>query len=132
LSVRTVMSVKVVDASALAALLFGEPEAESVAEQLGGARLVAPALLGFELANVCLIKSRRHPEQQPVLTAAFRLRHQLGVEEVEVDHDGALELAASTGLTAYDASYLWLTRQLGAGLVTLDKQLARAEASSRR
>lgn len=126
------MSVKVVDASALAALLFGEPEAESVAEQLGDAQLVAPALLGFELANVCLIKSRRHAEQRPVLTAAFRLRHQLGVEEVEVDHDGALELAASTGLTAYDASYLWLTRKLGADLVTLDQQLARAEASSRR
>jgi predicted nucleic acid-binding protein len=132
LSVGTVTPVKVVDASALAALLFGEPEAESVAEQLGDARLVAPALLGFELANVCLIKSRRRPELQPVLTAAFRLRHQLGVEEVEVDHDGALELAASTGLTAYDASYLWLTRQLAADLVTLDQQLARAKVSFRR
>jgi uncharacterized protein with PIN domain len=43
------MAVKVVDASALAALLFGEPEAE----RLGNARLAAPALLGFELANVC-------------------------------------------------------------------------------
>jgi predicted nucleic acid-binding protein len=126
------MPVKVVDASALAALLFGEPEAEAVAKRLGDARLVAPALLGFELANVCLIKSRRHPEQQPALAAAFRLRHQLAVEEVAVDHDGALQLAASTGLTAYDASYLWLTRQLEADLVTLDQQLARADALSRR
>jgi predicted nucleic acid-binding protein len=38
-----------------------------------------------------------------------------------------LELAAATGLTAYDASYLWLARRLGADLVTLDKQLAKAE-----
>lgn len=125
------MLVKVVDASALAALLFGEPEAEAVAEQLSNARLVAPTLLGFELANVCLIKSRRRPEQRVALMAAFRLRNQLGVEEVAVDHDGALELAAATGLTAYDASYLWLTRQLGADLVTLDQQLARADASFR-
>jgi predicted nucleic acid-binding protein len=132
LSALTAMPVKVVDASALAALLFGEPEAEAVAKRLGDARLVAPALLGFELANVCLIKSRRHPEQQPALAAAFRLRHQLAVEEVAVDHDGALQLAASTGLTAYDASYLWLTRQLEADLVTLDQQLARADALSRR
>jgi hypothetical protein len=58
----------------LAALLFGEPEAEAVAGQPADARLVAPALLDFELANVCLIKSRRHPEQRPMLTAAFRLR----------------------------------------------------------
>ena len=126
------MPVKVVDASALAALLFGEPEADFVAERLGDARLMAPTLLSYELANVCLIKSRRRPEQQPALTAAFRLRHQLAVEEVAVDHDEVLELATTTGLTAYDASYLWLTRRLGAELVTLDRQLARADASSRR
>ena len=123
------MAVKVVDASALAALLFGEPEAEDVAGQLGSARLVAPALLGFELANVCLIKSRRHPEQQAVLMAALRLRTRLGVEQVAVDHDGAVQLAVATGLTAYDASYLWLSRELGAELVTLDRQLAKAAAT---
>ena len=120
------IAVKVVDASALAALLFGEPEAEAIASRLDNARLLAPALLAFELANVCLIKARRHPEQRPALIAAFRLRGRLGVEEVTVDHDSALELAASTGLTAYDATYLWLSRQLEAELVTLDQQLAMA------
>lgn len=120
------MVVKVVDASALAALLFGEPEAEAIASRLDNARLVAPALQAFELANVCLIKARRHPEQRPGLIAAFRLRGRLGVGEVTVNHDSALELAASTGLTAYDASYLWLSRQLEAELVTLDQQLAMA------
>lgn len=125
-------AIKVVDASALAALLFGEPDAEAVAHQLGNARLVAPALLGFELANVCLIKTRRHPKQQSALTAAFELRHQLSIEEVAVDHDDTLALAARTRLTAYDASYLWVARQLGAELVTLDQQLARAEALSHR
>ncbi len=121
--------VRVVDASAVAALLFGEPEAESIAERLADARLTAPHLLSFELANVCLIKSRRHPDQQAALAAAFRLRHRLGVDELVVDHDGVVELAAATGLTAYDASYLWLSRRLGADLVTLDRQLAAAEAS---
>jgi predicted nucleic acid-binding protein len=124
-----VTPVKVVDASALAAVLFGEPEADTVAARLGEARLAAPALLAFELANVCLIKSRRHPEQRPGLSAAFRLRDRLAVDEVAVDHDGALELAAATGLTAHDASYLWLARQLGAELVTLDGQLAKAQAA---
>lgn len=125
------MAVKVVDASALAALLFNEPEADAIAAQLDGAQLAAPALLGFELANVCLIKSRRHPEQREALTTAFRLRSQLQVANASVDHDGVLELASATGLTVYDASYLWLARQLGADLVTLDKQLANAEKASR-
>jgi len=44
-----VTAVKVVDASALAALLFGEPEAETVASALDGVRLVAPSLLAFRL-----------------------------------------------------------------------------------
>ena len=126
------MAVKVVDASALAALLFGEPEAEAVAERLSGARLVAPGLLAFELANVCLIKCRRHPDQRSDLTAALRLRGRLGVEEVAVDHDDIVELATATGLTAYDASYLWLSRQLGAELVSLDQQLNKAAAGARR
>lgn len=123
------MRVKVVDASAVAALLFGEPEAEAIAARLADARLVAPSLLRFELANVCLIKSRRHPDQQPTLMAAFRLRKRLAVKEVAVDHDSILEMVSTTGMTAYDASYLWLARKLGAELVTLDKQLAKAEAA---
>ena len=123
------MAVKVVDASALAALLFGEPEAENIAEQLEGAQPIAPVLLGFELANVCLIKCRRHPAQREALTAAFRLREQLEVREVAVDHDAVLGLAKRTGLTVYDASYLWLARELEAELVTLDIQLAKADAN---
>lgn len=117
--------VKVVDASALAALLFGEPEADLVAGQFDGARHVAPSLLAFELANVCLVKCRRHPDQREALLAAFDLRDRLAVEEIAVDHAGALGIALNTGLTAYDASYLWLARQLGAELVTLDKALGR-------
>lgn len=108
------MAVKVVDASALAALLFGEPEGEAVSGRLGHARLVAPNLIAFELANVCLIKIRRHPAQGPALMAAFAFRHRLVLEEVAVDHDAALDLAMRIGLTACDASYLWLARQLGA------------------
>ena len=39
--------VKVVDASAVAALLFGEPAAEDILQQLGEAALVAPTLLRY-------------------------------------------------------------------------------------
>jgi predicted nucleic acid-binding protein len=115
---------KVVDASALAALLFAEPEAEAIAGRLEGARLAAPSLLGFEVANVCLTKIRRQPSQRDALRAAFRLAHRLRIETVAVDHAATVDLAERTGLTAYDASYLWLTRALDAELVTLDQKLA--------
>ena len=122
-SAQIVTATKVVDASALAALLFGEPEAEAVAVRLDGARLIAPSLLAFELANVCLVKCRRHSDHREALFAGLGLRSRLGVEEIAVDHASIVELALETGLTVYDASYLWLARRLGAELVTLDKAL---------
>lgn len=45
---------------------------------------------------------------------------------VDVDIDAALRLAETTGLTVYDATYLRLSRDLGAALVTLDRSLAAA------
>ncbi len=120
--------VKVVDTSALAAILFGEPEAEAVVARIGEARLVAPTLLAFELANVCLVKCRRHPGQRETLLSAFGLRGRFAIEEAAVDHAEALALAEAVSLTVHDASYLWLARRLGVPLVTLDKALERAAA----
>jgi predicted nucleic acid-binding protein len=123
-----VSAVKVVDASALAALLFAEPEAEPIAERLAGARLAAPSLLDLELADICLTKMRRQPSQREALRGAFRLAQRLRIETVAVDRAAMLDLAEATGLTVYDASYLWLARALGAELVTLDRKLAAASA----
>jgi predicted nucleic acid-binding protein len=123
------MAVKVVDASALGALLFGEPDGAAVAERLRGASLIAPALLPFEVANICLKKMRRHPDQRDVLMVAFGMLGQMEVGIVEVDHDEALVTAERSGLTAYDASYLWLARRTRSELVTLDGQLQAAGAT---
>jgi predicted nucleic acid-binding protein len=124
------MPVKVVDASALAALLFGEPTAQGIAEQLEGSSLFAPTLLPTEVASVYLKKSRRHPTQRNALLVAFGLLERMDIARVDVDLDAATQLAEQTRLTIYDASYLWLARRLGAELVTLDGALARAAAPS--
>lgn len=118
--------VKVVDASVVAAILFGEPEAEAAVQRIGDARLIAPTLLAFELANVCLTKCRRHTDRREKLLAAYVLRERFAIEEVAVDLAASLELAEATGLTVYDASYLWLARAQGVALVTFDRALERA------
>lgn len=120
---------RVVDASALGAILFGEPEADEVAERLGDVVVIAPALLRFELANICWKKIRRHPEKRDALVAGHGLLEQMEIHEVEVRFGEVLELAEAEGVTAYDASYLWLAGVLGLELVTLDRALARAAAS---
>jgi predicted nucleic acid-binding protein len=120
------MPVKVVDASALSALLFGEPDAAGVAARLSGSELAAPALLGFEVANVCLKKMRVEPHRRDMLLAAFALFAEMIITIVEVDHAAVLETAERLGLTSYDAAYLFLAQRLGAELVTLDRRLAAA------
>jgi predicted nucleic acid-binding protein len=117
---------RVVDASAVAAILFQEPEGEKVVRQLDGHQLVASPLLDFELSNVCLTKLRRHPDRRDELLAGFRWRSRLAIQIRNVDHEAVLALAEQTVLSFYDASYMWLARQLGAVLVTLDRRLAEA------
>lgn len=121
-------ALKVVDASAIAALLFGEPAGPEVVRRLDGASLAAPPLLEYELANVCLIKRRRHPEQRDALVEALRLSRRMGIQLVQVDQMAVFELAEALRLTAYDAAYLWLARRLGAELVSLDAALIAADA----
>jgi predicted nucleic acid-binding protein len=78
---------------------------------------------------VCLKKMRRHPNRRDALVSAFEMLDRMALDIVEVDHGAVLRLAERVGLTAYDASYLWLARRTGSELVTLDRQLAAAAAT---
>ncbi len=125
------MAVKVVDASAAAALLFGELEADAVAARLRGRRLVAPALLGFEIAHVCVKKLRRNSMLRDTLLAVFPLLERMEIGSIDVDHAASVEVADAFGLSGYDAANLWLARELAAELVTLDSRLHAAAAVRR-
>ncbi len=118
----------VVDASALAALVFHEPKGDGVRTALDGAVVFAPALLRFELANTAWKKVRRQPaDANKILTSlTTALDPRWGIIWHDVDAADVVLTAQACGLTAYDASYLWLAGSLGADLVTLDEQLARA------
>lgn len=124
------MATRVFDASAVAALIFGEPEAEAVSALLDAGRRVSSTLLSYEIANLCASKMRRHPASADATRRAFDLFDAMTIEERPVEASACLDLARRTGLTAYDASYLWLARFLDAELVTLDKKLARVAAKS--
>ena len=120
------MSVKVVDASVVAAIVFGEPEAEHAAKLIGDAELIAPTLLRFEITNTAWKKIRRHPKQADLIAAALHLALELDITYVEVDHEAVLSLAVEKRVTAYDASYLWLSRTIKAPVATLDHRLSAA------
>jgi predicted nucleic acid-binding protein len=122
---------KVVDASAIVALLFNELKREEIVPRLRDATLLAPSLLGFEVANACLKKIRAAPAEREALLAAFSLLEALSISLETVNLDAAIILAERMKLSLYDASYLWLAHALGVELVTLDDQLARADENMR-
>ncbi len=120
------MAVKIVDASALAAVLFGEPEAETMVDRLQGYALVVPLLLSFELASICLKKVKRYPAKRTLLLEALELFGQMDIAQIKVNVCEVITLAEHKRLFTYDASYIWLAQQFGAELVTLDKTLDKA------
>jgi predicted nucleic acid-binding protein len=115
----------VVDASALGAIMFDEPEGPTLAAHLEGKTLLAPALLDFEIMNLALTKARRRPDLTERILISLVAALTVPISRVAVSGPDVFALARSTGLTAYDASYLWLARSRDAELVTLDTALLR-------
>jgi len=122
----------VVDASALAAIVFHEPGFEAIRRKLDRAEVFAPRLLQYELTNTAWKKARREPSKTALifsaLAAAFDDRW--GLVWCDVDAPNVAVLAHATGLTGYDAAYVWLAGSLGADLVTLDRQLAKPSSGA--
>ena len=118
----------VVDASALAAVAFQEAEGEVVRDALHGAAVFAPEILKFELASVAWKKIRQHPARATDLLRALGAVLESGsnLSWHDVRPVDVVLVASATGLSVYDASYLWLAGALGADLVTLDERLAAA------
>src|SRR5262245_1632366 len=104
--------------------MFLEPEAPRVIPALQGEQWHAPAMLPFELTNVARTRMKHAPGEAALIEEALNdmLAHPISFDPV--DFRSVLSLAIETGLTAYDASYLWLSRHLGVPLVTLDRDLA--------
>ena len=115
----------VVDASAIGAIMFEEPEGATLAAHLDGQTLLAPTLIDLELSNLAVKKARKSPDQLPPIFLSLQAALALPISRIAVPGAEAFALAAETGLTAYDASYLWLARSRDAELVTLDSELAR-------
>lgn len=119
------MPVTVVDASALAAVLFDEPEAAPVIASVSG-NLVAPGLIRYELASVCATKCIRYPARAAEIESRYRLFDEIELELWEPDWDRLPGLARRWHLSVYDAAYLQLALAHKASLVTLDARLAAA------
>jgi len=115
----------VVDASAIAAVLFGEPDGATIRAYVRGESMIAPHLIDYELANIGVKRVRRSPQSEIDVLVMLRGLEALQIQRMPVPPLEVTQLANKTGLSAYDASYLWLAMSKDVELVTLDNHLAR-------
>ena len=105
------------DASALLALLFGEPGAEEVADAIAG----GAAASAVNLSEVATVLVRHDKDPQQVLGP---VREQVAIEPfTDVDALAAAALhpkTASKGLSLGDRSCLALAQRLGGAAVTAE------------
>lgn len=120
------MGARVVDASILGALVFGEPRAEEARRSLQPGPLFAPTLLSYELVSIARKKTMQQPEDAETIARALHLGLALDVTLIDPDHASVLQRALTTGLSTHDASYLELAHRLNIPLVTFDDRLAAA------
>ena len=121
----------VVDASAVAAILFDEPESATIRAHIRGETVIAPHLIDYELANASWKRIRKNPASEFQVLGMLDGLNGIGMRRVAVPPTDVAALAVKTGLTAYDAAYLWLAMAEDIELVTLDNQLARVNQQLR-
>jgi len=86
----------------------------------------APVLIDYEMASIARSKIRREPASHEVIIGFLRAMLATDIQRHYVDQVGVVQLALETGLSSYDASYLYLARHLDLPLVTFDRQLRAA------
>ena len=116
----------VIDASALAAILFGEAEADSLDLDLSPGQLIASPMLPHEFANICVKKLRRAGLSIDEVLLTLMEFESLGIATEPVSSPETVAAAIRFGLSSYDAGYLWLALIKELPLLTLDKKLAAA------
>ena len=123
----------ILDASFAASWLLPEEHSEAadaLIAQLQGPS-PAPSLFWHEARNLFLMAERRGRIAAGEAAAAMARLRRLPLEDVGGGSDAkVLALAASHGLSAYDAAYLALTVERGLPLATLDRKLAIAAHNS--
>ncbi len=118
---------KVIDASAICAIIFNEPdEAKARTMMAGAADIYAPALIDFEIANAALKKIRARPDDADDILRLHANYQSYTITMPEIDFPAAIRLAYRETLSIYDATYLWLALEMNIDLVTLDDKLGKA------
>lgn len=121
------MSIIVVDASAVLAVVLREGTADQIKDRTSGYELISPESLPMEVANALalgLIQSGGHKPKMPLAAwEAFRQYRLMQIRLIQMDdrmYQRVLDLSHRHGMYAYDAFMLAMAERYRARLLTLD------------
>lgn len=114
----------VVDATAVAEILFGTEAGRRAAAMIDGHELLAPQHLTAEVASVIRGWSLSKQITDEQAMRAFREFDALDVEQVPMRPMLPAVYALRNNVSAYDAMYVVLARAAECSLLTLDSRLA--------
>lgn len=127
----------VIDASLAIKWLIGDERsavADHLLESVSSSGASVPPIFPAEVENVLLVAERRQRIATVDVEAGIAILKELDITVASLggirEIGSALAIARTTGLTAYDASYLLLARDLGSTLLTADARLHAAAALS--
>ena len=117
---------RVVDASFIAAIVFGDSALEVAELDWDAPLLVAPSIIRYEFMNVCVKKQRTGRIDAERALVACQQFESLSIATEYVSFPETLATAIRYRLSGYDAAYLWMALEYAAPLLTLDQQLHKA------
>jgi len=116
----------VIDASAILAVILGEPERDRVVESVTGHALIGPGSIPWEIGNAFSSMLRHKRVGLAEARRGLAIFQSIPIRYVVADLQNAVSLAHANGLYAYDAYFLDCAARHRAPLLTLDRPLRRA------
>lgn len=116
----------VVDVSCVIAVVLNEAHKEEIVRKTGGAELIAPPSLRWEIGNAFSAMFRRRRLTLDDARGALRAYRSIPIRFSEVEIEEAVELASELDIYAYDAYMIACARKHKCRLLTLDTGLAEA------
>ena len=116
------------DASAIMAIIFNEPNRGKVIELTKNAILLSPEVISFEIGNALINLHRKRKISEEELMEAYRNFTLIPLRIVTVDIQRALKIACKYKIYAYDAYYLEIACRLKLPLITFDDEMKKVGA----
>jgi len=116
----------VIDASAILAVIVGEPERDRIVEMTAGHNMVGPGSIPWEVGNAFSSMLKQHRVGIEEVRQGLTIFQSIAIRYLAVDMQNALSIAHAANLYAYDAYFLDCAERHAAPLLSLDRPLKRA------